>query len=180
MGKPRVRDWQRGFTLLELMVTVAIIAILAVVVIPYFFGESRKAKAKTEVAPMFAELAQKEEAFKIDNGVYQGAAACPALPTAQQQSAIPCITGVTPWTALRVLLPMNNLYCSYTVFAGPALTPPTVALTTGAFAMPICPGNCPTSWYTIFAQCDMDGNPGFSEYFTNSTDSSIQIHNEGQ
>jgi prepilin-type N-terminal cleavage/methylation domain-containing protein len=174
MGKPRA---ERGFTLLELMVTVAIIAILAIVVVPYFFGESRKAKAKTEVAVMFAELGQKEEAIKIDTGQYFATtSAWPVTPLQTSQNLLPIPIA---WTTLRVVIPQNQVYCSYQVFAGPANSAPTITATTGPFNMPICTPNCPTAWFTLFATCDMDGKPGFSEYFTNSTDSSIQVHNEG-
>jgi prepilin-type N-terminal cleavage/methylation domain-containing protein len=39
-----VRD-QRGFTLIELMVVVAIISLLAFVAVPSFFKDSRKSRA---------------------------------------------------------------------------------------------------------------------------------------
>src|SRR5688572_20234593 len=65
-----VRDRRRGFTLLELMIVVALIAILATLVIPSFFSESNRAKAESEVAAVFAELRTKEEAYKVEKGVY--------------------------------------------------------------------------------------------------------------
>ena len=75
---------QRGFTILELMVVVAIIAILATVAVPAWFRDSSKAKAKSEVSAMFAELSTKEEQFMIDQSTYypwpaNTTAACPAV-----------------------------------------------------------------------------------------------------
>ncbi len=173
MGKPRVGE--RGFTLIEMMITVAVIAILAVVVYPMFWGESRKAKAKTEVSSFFAELSQKEEAYKTDNGAYLTTAACPAsAPTTSQQA----VTGCASWTTLRVAPPTPSAYCQYTVTAGIAGTPPGPP---AGFTMPACAPNCAVSWYWILATCEMDGNTAVhSTYFTNSTDSTIQVQNEGK
>ena len=48
--------------MLELMVVVAIIAVLAAVVVPSFTRESRKAKSSTEVTPMLTELSNRAKA----------------------------------------------------------------------------------------------------------------------
>ncbi|NVB79597.1 MAG: prepilin-type N-terminal cleavage/methylation domain-containing protein, partial [Kofleriaceae bacterium] len=50
------RSGEQGFTIVELMVVVAIIAVLAAIVVPTFTKESKKSKAKSEVGAMFAEL----------------------------------------------------------------------------------------------------------------------------
>jgi prepilin-type N-terminal cleavage/methylation domain-containing protein len=45
---------QRGFTIIELMIVVAIIAVLAIVVIPSFIKESKRTKSQSEVQPMIS------------------------------------------------------------------------------------------------------------------------------
>jgi len=89
-----MRDREAGFTLIELMVTVAVIAILAVVVLPSFVGESRKTKAFAEVQPMFNDLRIRLEQYLQENGQYPPTIArapctrrCPARPATAQPAA---------------------------------------------------------------------------------------------
>jgi general secretion pathway protein G len=75
---------QAGFTLIELMVVVVIIAILAGLVIPRFMGETDKAKqAKAKMQIESLESAVKM--YKLDNGSYptteQGLKALVETPT---------------------------------------------------------------------------------------------------
>src|SRR5687768_5712813 len=109
---------QSGFTLLELMIAVAVIGVLAAIAIPHFSSESRRAKADTEIAPMFAELAVRQEQYKVDNGRYLTAAACPATPKSAPQTADACVAAGQPWNTLRVLLPTSTLRCSYAMTTG--------------------------------------------------------------
>src|SRR5262249_46651230 len=103
-----------GFTLLELMITVAVIAILAAVVIPSWMGDSRKTKGDSEINAMFAELANKEEQYKIDNGVYLGAATCPSAPSrAGVNFNTVCVTTGSAWATLRVNAPESTIRCTY-------------------------------------------------------------------
>lgn len=60
---------QAGFTLIELMVVVIIIAILAGLIIPRFMGETDKAKqakAKMQIESLESAL----KMYKLDNGSY--------------------------------------------------------------------------------------------------------------
>ena len=75
---------QEGFTLIELMVVVVIIAILAGLVIPRFMGETDKAKqakAKMQIESLESAL----KMYKLDNGSYptteQGLKALVETPT---------------------------------------------------------------------------------------------------
>src|SRR6185295_17677654 len=72
---------EAGFTLLEIMVVVTLIGILAAVTVPSWIRESRKGRGDSEINAMFAEIATKEEQYKVDNGVYLAAAACPSSPS---------------------------------------------------------------------------------------------------
>ena len=162
---------QRGFTLIELMIAVAVIAILAIIVVPTFFKQSRKTKSSTEVAPMFSEFSTKEEQAKINNGVYLAAGACPATPSNQGNPASACVS-TTEWTALRINPPVQTLYCSYEVVIG---TGTGAAVPTGfTWASPAA------DWYYILATCDMDGDTAKdSQYFQSSSDTKRQVLNEG-
>src|SRR2546426_467597 len=104
------RREQQGFTLMELMITVAIIGVLVKIAIPAFTGESRKAKAKSEVGAIFAELAIREEQYKLENGVYLVAPTCPATPSASGQSPAACTAAGMPWNVLRVRIEEKNIY----------------------------------------------------------------------
>jgi len=163
-----------GFTLLEVMITCAVIAILAAIAIPAFSRESRRGKADTEIAPMFAELSVRQEQYKIDNSRYLTTAACPATPSAAGVSAAACVAAGQPWTTLRVVLPTQKLRCSYAITTGLG----DVTVTNPSAFTFVSP---PISWYYIIATCDMDGVAAVtSKYFTSSVDSSIQKQNEGR
>ena len=153
------------------MIVVAIIAILAAVVVPYFVREGRKAKADTEIAAMFTEIATKEEQYKSDNsGAYLAATQCP---TTTSRSGVDfnstCATSGMPFYNLRVTATDSRIRCKYTVTIGAAnttFTPPspfTVPCSTGAACSTVTPA---TSWYYITAICDMDGQGDSS---TNTT-----------
>ena len=166
------------------MIVVAIIAILAKIVVPYFLREGRKAKADTEVLAMFTEIATKEEQYKSDNSQtakYYAAAQCPTTTsTAGVDFNSTCVTTGTGWFTLRVNAPNSTVRCKYTVTIGDAntaLTPPspfTVPCSTGAACTTVSPA---TSWYYITAVCDMDGQGDSSvntTFFQSSLSSQIQ------
>jgi len=159
------------------MIVVAIIAILAKIVVPYFTRESRKAKADTEIAAMFTEIATKEEQYKSDNGAYLTVAQCPTTTsTSGVDFNSTCANGTTGFGALRVSATDTKIRCKYTVTAGPAntaLTPGstfTVPCSTGAACTTVTPA---TSWYYITAICDMDGQ-GDSSVNTTFFQSSLE------
>jgi prepilin-type N-terminal cleavage/methylation domain-containing protein len=177
MASARVR-WgerrgERGFTLLEILVTVAVIGILAAVAIPGFFKESRKSRAQTEVSAMFAELATREEQYKIDNGVYLASPACPATPSVSLQALTACLASAE-WIALRVVSPESQVYCSYEVVIGNAGVDPTPP---AGFTLPASPA---IGWYYVHATCDMDGSSTLdAQYLQSNLDTTIQSLNPG-
>lgn len=167
---PRSRRRRGGFTLVEMMVAVGVIAILAGIVVPTFTRETRKAKASSEVSAMFGELAVRQDQYKLENGRYLAAAACPSAPATKGQDATGCLT--TAWTGLRVRLPQDKLACSYEVVAGTGVgtdDPLGFAFTSPAGA-----------WFYIVATCNGDNQSGTNaQFFTSSASSAIQTKNEG-
>jgi prepilin-type N-terminal cleavage/methylation domain-containing protein len=169
------RRAQTGFTLVEVMIVVAVIGILAAVVVPSWIGESRKARGDSEINAMFAEIATKQEQYKLDSGVYLSASTCPSAPSsAGADFNATCVTSGSAWASLRVSPPESKLRCTYAVTAGAAgatLTPPT------GFTVPNQPVG---GWYYIVGVCDLDGQAGTNAtYFQSSTDTVIQKLNAG-
>ncbi|HEY4176010.1 MAG TPA: prepilin-type N-terminal cleavage/methylation domain-containing protein [Kofleriaceae bacterium] len=167
------RGTQRGFTLIEIMITVAIIAILAAIAIPMFSKEKRKTDTGSETAAMFGELAIRQDQYKLENGFYLATAACPATTIPQGTDATSCITGSGAWVPLKVRLPRQKLICTYTT---------TIGTGTGATAPTGFTFTSPTgAWFYIVATCDADGVSSVNaQYFVSSVNSTIQKTNEGR
>ena len=165
---------ERGFTILEIMVVVVIIAVLAAIVVPGWFKESGKAKAKTEVNAMFAELTIKEEQYKVENHVYLSTTKCPSAPnTAGVGFAASCLTGSSPWDNLRVNPPEATVRCAYELTAGDSSAAPTPP---SGFTMTTPAGG----WWFAVAECDVDNSGGTnSTWFISSVDTKVQVQNEG-
>jgi type II secretory pathway pseudopilin PulG len=157
------------------MIVVALIGILAAVVVPSWIRESRKTKGDSEINAMFAEIATKEEQYKIDNGVYLVAPSCPSTSTASGiDFNATCVTTGSAWASLRVNAPESKIRCTYVVNAGASgttITPPT------GFTIANQPAG---AWYYMLGTCDLDGVATTnSTYFQTSTDTVIQKLNQG-
>jgi general secretion pathway protein G len=88
MNKSYRNKLQSGFTLIEIMVVVVIIAILAAVVVPRIMSrpeQARKVKAKTDIMQIQSAM----DLYKLDNGFYpsaeQGIAALVRKPNGDPQ-----------------------------------------------------------------------------------------------
>lgn len=79
---------RRGFTFLELMVVVAVLAILASLIIPNFVGRAEDAK-KTQAVIQIREIMKALELYRLDNGSYpsteQGLKALVEKPTGEPE-----------------------------------------------------------------------------------------------
>jgi len=162
------------------MVVVVIIAILAAVVVPSWVRSARKAKADTEIAAMFAEIATKEEQYKTEVGSYLATAQCPTTTSTAGVDFNYTCNAATGWANLRVIPTDSAIRCKYQVFAdvaNTALTPGstfTVPCTTSPTCTTVTP---PTAWYYIMAICDMDGQGDGSTnttFFQSSLDTKYQ------
>lgn len=176
-----VRHRDSGFTLIELMVTVAVISILAAIALPSFFSESRKTKASAEVQPMFNDLRVRLEQYMQENGRYPATIGESTLHPTSTPSATKLPLNPLPaaWQALRVRITGNDeVYCGYTWVTGLANDGSNIG--PQASAAPIIFTAPSTDWYYLLAKCDMDGDGSvFSWYFASSDNPTIQRLNEG-
>ena len=80
---------QKGFTLIELMIVVAIIGILAAIAIPNFLQYQAKSKT-SEAKTNLGAIRTGEIAFFAENSVYVSTASTPSgVPTAAKQAWLP-------------------------------------------------------------------------------------------
>ena len=115
---------QRGMTLIELMIVVAIIGIIATIAVFMFRKSTKGTQIKSEVAAMFAEIQLRQEAFYLENGVYASSGAdetdmhpstgpSPGLNKAESLNPMPA-----EWTALGINPDKQSVYCTYVTVAG--------------------------------------------------------------
>lgn len=156
----------RGFTLLEMMIVVALIGVLAAIVVPSWTGTARNKKYDPEISAMFTELTTREEQYKseLGNGSYLAiTTACPSSPSPSGiDFNTTCVTSGSSWATLRVIPTDSTIRCSYKITAGaagstpssyaPCAAPPTNRTLSGA-------------WYWVLATCDMKGDGGTNATF---------------
>jgi prepilin-type N-terminal cleavage/methylation domain-containing protein len=176
----RDRRAQSGFTLLEMMITVAVIAILAAIAVPLFSKETRKNKAASEVPPIFNDMRTRLEQYNQENGAYPAslgeATMWPtAAPSTTQHSIV--VSMPATWTAIKMRITGNDMvYCGYTWVSGLANVAPTGGVATASFGFTTPSVN----WYYLLARCNMDNNAALDEYFfSSSTNPIIQTINAG-
>ena len=168
---------EAGFTLIEMGIVVAVIAVLASVAIPQFMSDEREATADAEVAAMFSSIAVAEQEYKLENGVYLSTGASesatwPVTPGKAPQNLAPY---PATWTSLKLAPPSAQARCGYVVIAGAAnAAPGATASGTFGFTAPSQP------YFYILAHCNLDGSTSKDGYyFQSSVNSTIKSINPG-
>lgn len=139
---------RRGFTLIEMMIVVAIIALLATIAIPNYISFQYRAKT-SEAKSNLGAIRTCEEAYRAENDIYLACGVNPA--------AIPAgvkgdwVSGDASWEAIG-FEPKGQIYYQYQVTVG---APATTFL---AYARGDLDADATTSTFTL----DQDGNLGSS------------------
>jgi prepilin-type N-terminal cleavage/methylation domain-containing protein len=174
---------QSGFTLVELMVVVAIIGVLASVAMFMFGKQSNKAKA-SEVPAVFGEFKIRQEQYHLEKDTYltTGADDDTLHPTVDPGKDAVAITALAAWQSLRINLDKTALYCGYVSVAGTSMDVGTSgAIATGTFGFGGADRPVPASnWFYVLAQCDFDGDDINSLYFTLSGTEGNSVENAGE
>lgn len=173
---------QKGMTLIELMIVVAIIGVLATMAIVSYTKSTNKAKISTEVAAIFAEIKIRQEAFNVEAGEYMstGTGETDVWPGAPTGTSAPMAFLPLPatWAALRFASDKSAVYCSYVSIAGDAgdsANVGTIAYTDFSFSPPN------NNWYYILAECDANNDPTENSfYFARSDREGIAKFQEGK
>ena len=115
----------RGFTLIELMIVVAIVAIIAAVALPQYFGSIRKSRRADAIAAL-NQIAQAQERWRANNSTY----------TTDLSSA-----------GLNVTTPTSSGYYTLAIGAGPTGT--TYAATASAAGAQLADTRCTSFTLTM-------------------------------
>ena len=150
MRQPRQN---KGFTLIELMIVVAILGVLAAVAIASYTAYVRRSR-NSEATAVLADIRLKQEAYR--GAFHEYANGCGAWvpkasvspePMSASDISDPCKIA---WRRLGVTLP-NTLYFAYDTQAGLPNAAPTASRYSGA-------ASARDFWYGAAAIEDLDGN----------------------
>jgi prepilin-type N-terminal cleavage/methylation domain-containing protein len=171
---------QRGFTIIELLVVVAIVAILASVAVFMFSKTANEAQVKSEVPAMITEFKLKQERYYVENNSYVSGAEgtmFPATPAGTDQ-ANSIASPPTEWTDLRLDPGKAALWCSYVTVAGPAGNGSNIGTIANSFGLTAAPT---TDWFYVIAECDTDGKGApNARYFATHDSNEIFEQNVGR
>ncbi|HWN68437.1 MAG TPA: prepilin-type N-terminal cleavage/methylation domain-containing protein [Haliangium sp.] len=190
-----MRSRQAGFTLIEMMIVVAIMGILAGLAVFAYRKVTSSAEVDSEVNAIFAEFRVRQEEFHAENGAYLSTGANetvtfpPGAPRRPQDAPVdiaPLLlvdgSGGTPadmWVRLRMNPRKNHLRCAYVAVADVA------GVAAGGLGGGVLGMNNPTApesnWYFLVARCDADGDPAQDSFYLARHDrEDVLIQNKGK
>jgi type IV pilus assembly protein PilE len=184
----------RGFTLVELMVTVAIVGVLAVVAYAAY-GKFVTYSHTTEATTILSGIKNRQEAYRAETGIYMNVSAVLAanqstsgwttavyphcagpgtLPTAQKVAwpAGSCSTGCCiGWQKLKVQSSAPTYY-GFTTVAGNGSAPSqSVTIDGTAVAWP----TTTSAWFIATGVADTDGNGIYTTSMISSFDNELRV-----
>lgn len=190
-----MRRHQAGFTLIEMMIVVAIIGILSTLAVFAYQKVTGSTEVETEIAAIFAELRVRQEEYHAEEGLYLSTGLTetdlfpPAAPVGPGDAPIDISgllsavdgTGTTPadqWVNLRMRPRKHQLRCAYVSIAGPGGGGAIGSMASGDFGMSAVPES---NWYYLLARCDADGDSGTDAfYFARHDHEAVAIKNKGK
>lgn len=164
----RNRSAERGFTLIEVTVVVALIGVLAAVALPTWASSTRKSKRETEVRSFMAELKLREDAHMSEKAGYlsTGTSETDTFPTTPSHTSEPLGALPDSWVQLH-MRPPGEAACTYVVITGtPAASTGTIATSLFAYVKPT-----DRDWYYVLARCYDDDDD--THFFSSSSDGAI-------
>lgn len=116
---------QTGFTLIELMIVVAVIGLIAMVAIPSYNSQVQKAR-RSDAQQLMLDIANRQQQYLMD---------------ARQYTTSPAALNITKdgWTCTAANC--SNGFYTVTVVANNAATPPTYTITATATGNQVSDGN---------------------------------------
>jgi prepilin-type N-terminal cleavage/methylation domain-containing protein len=187
---------QAGFTLIEMMIVVAIIGVLAGLAVFAYRKVTGSTEVETEVAAVFAEFRVRQEEYHAENGSYLSTgtsdndtfpSATPVGPSAAPIDVGPLLQAVDgsgssaadQWVKLRMKPRKTQFRCVFVSIAGPPATP--VGGLGGAVLGMNNPNPPESNWYYLVARCNADGDPAVnSVYLSRYDQETMIIQNKGQ
>ena len=122
----------RGFTLIELMVVVIVIAILAAIAIPSYLNQTRKAR-RNAAKDILQQVALLEERYRADNSGYLAAPS----------------SASTNWRSLGAYPGSTYYDFAVTVAAATSVAPATFSIVATAKSAQVKDASCTTLTYAV-------------------------------